>query len=430
MTTALQAVADKARTHPGHVFQNLSGLLDEALMWESWGQLKKDSAPGIDGIDAETYRKELGTNVSVLVDKLKRGAYRANRIQRVYIEKATGGQRPLGLPTLEDKLVQQSVAQILSGIYEADFLRNSYGYRPNRSAHGAVHSLRLNLQYKGYGYIVEADIKGFFDSVDHVWMRKMLEQRIDDKRLLSLVQQWLKAEIVEPTGRIEKSGQGTPQGGVISPVLANIYLHYVLDLWFERVVKPRCRGRAMLIRYCDDFVVAFQLLGDAESFYRVLPNRLGKFNLKLSPEKTRLLRFSRFHPGKQRCFHFLGFEYYWSIDRQGEARLRCRTSTRKQHQIMSMLYRWVKLNRHRRIGVFMTELKRKLVGIANYFGLPDNSRSIKRIYVHVVRSLYKWLNRRSQRHSYNWSGLKELLERFAIKPLRVWKRSHVIVDWY
>lgn len=430
MTTALQAIAYKAQTHPRHIFQNLSALLDEGLLFESWGQLKKNVAPGIDGVNAEAYSQELSTRITALVDKLKRGTYRANRIKRVYIDKANGGQRPLGLPTLEDKLVQQSVAQVLNSIFEADFLPNSYGYRPNRSAHGAIHSLHVNLQFKGYGYIVEADIKGFFDTVDHTWLQKMLMQRIDDKRLLVLIQQWLKAEVVEPTGRVVKPTQGTPQGGVVSPVLANIYLHHVLDLWFEKVVKPRCRGRAMLIRYCDDFVVAFQLRKEAQAFYRVLPQRLAKFNLAIAPEKTRLMRFSRFHPGKQRCFRFLGFEFYWSKDRQGEARMRCRTSTRKQHELMSTFYHWIKLNRHRRIGELLPELKRKLVGFANYFGLPDNSRSLTRLYKHVAQSLYKWLNRRSQRHSYNWTGLKEVMNHFGIRPLRVWKRTHVVVDWY
>jgi len=430
MTTELQAVTDKARTHPQHRFQNLSSFLDEGLLLESWGQLKKQSAPGIDGVDAESYFNQLSTHVRRLVDTLKRGAYRANRIKRVYIDKPSGGERPLGLPTVEDKLVQHSVAQLLSGIYEADFLPNSYGYRPERSAHGAIYSLRLNLQFQGYGYIVEADIKGFFDSVDHTWMSRMMQQRIDDKRLLSLIQQWMKAEVVEPSGKVVKPTQGTPQGGVISPVLANIYLHYVLDLWFDKVIKPSCEGKAMLIRYCDDFVVAFQYRADAQRFYSALPGRLEKFNLALAPEKTRLIRFSRFHPGKQRCFRFLGFEFYWSLDRNKQARLRCRTSTKKQHELMSTLYRWIKLNRHQPVGTLLAQLKRKLVGIANYFGLPDNSRSLKRLYFHVLGSLFKWLNRRSQRHSYNWEGLKALLSDFSIRPLRVWKRPHIIVDWY
>ncbi len=207
MTTALQAVAYKVQTRPMHVFQNCSALLDEGLLFESWGQLKKHVAPGIDGIDVEDYAQELSTHITTLVDKLKRGAYRANRIKRVYIDKASGGRRPLGLPALEDKLVQQGVSQILSSIYEADFLPNSYGYRPKRSAHGAIHSLRANLQFTGYGYIVEADIKDFFDTVDHGWLQHMLGQRIDDKRLLSLIQQWLKAEVVEPEGRVMKSTQ-------------------------------------------------------------------------------------------------------------------------------------------------------------------------------------------------------------------------------
>ncbi|MDH5217408.1 MAG: group II intron reverse transcriptase/maturase [Gammaproteobacteria bacterium] len=430
MTTALQAITYKAQTHPGHVFQNLSALLEEDLLYESWGQLKKNVAPGIDGVDAQTYSEELSTHITTLTDKLKRGAYRANRIKRVYIDKASGGQRPLGLPTLEDKLVQQSVAQILSGIYEADFLPNSYGYRPKRSAHGAIHSLRVNLQFQGFGYLVEADIKGFFDTVNHSWLQRMLKQRIDDKRLLTLIQQWMTAEVVEPSGKVSKPDQGTPQGGVVSPVLANIYLHHVLDLWFEKVVKPKCQGRAMLIRYCDDFVVAFQLRHDAQAFYRVLPQRLAKFNLAIAPDKTQLIRFSRFHPGKHRCFRFLGFEFYWSKDRQGEARLRCRTSTKKQHELMSSIYQWIKLNRHQRSNVLLPMLKRKLVGVANYFGLPDNSRSLIRLYRHTLHSLHKWLNRRSQRHSYNWAGLKALLGHFGIQPLRVWKRLNIVADWY
>lgn len=186
----------------------------------------------------------------------------------------------------------------------------------------------------------------------------------------------------------------------------------------------------MLIRYCDDFVVAIQLRHDAEAFYQVLPQRLAKFNLAIAPEKTRLMRFSRFHPGKQRCFRFLGFEFYWSTDRRKQARLRCRTSTKKQHELMSTFYHWIKLNRHRRIGELLPALKRKLVGFANYFGLPDNSRSLSRLYKYVVQSLYKWLNRRSQRRSYNWAGLKEVLSYYGVHPPRVWKRNHVVVDWY
>lgn len=429
MTTALHAIAFKAQSHPGHRFQNLYGMLDADLLYQSWGQLNKQAAAGIDGMQMPDYRTHLPAHIERLSDTLRRKRYRATAIKRVFIPKANGKQRPLGLPTVDDKLVQQSVSQILQSIWEQDFLPNSYGYRPHKSAHQAVHTLGLNLQFKGYGYIVEADIKGFFDHMDHAWLLRMLEQRIDDKALLSLIGQWLKARVKSPEGVYSKPESGTPQGGVISPVLANIYLHYALDLWFEKKVKPRMKGRAMLIRYADDFVVAFQLRDDAERFYRVLPQRLNKFGLHVAPEKTHLKRFSRFHPGRKRSFQFLGFDFYWSRDVNGKPRVRRRTASKKQKASMSEFYHWIKRNRSRPLREIIPVLRRKLIGFQNYFGLPDNSRSLSRLYDHVLHSLYKWLNRRSQRRSYNWSSLKDMLRYFQIAPLRVSKRQ-ILVDWY
>lgn len=429
MTTALHSIAFKAQSHPRHRFQNVYGLLHSDLLYQSWGQLNKQSASGIDGISVSDYQVGLSENIQRLGRDLKQKCYRASAIKRVFIPKANGKQRPLGLPTVEDKIVQQSVSQILLSIWEQDFLPNSYGYRPNKSAHQAVHSLGLNLQFQGYGYIVEADIKGFFDNMDHDWLLQMLSQRIDDKPLLTLISQWLKARIKAPDGVFSKPTSGTPQGGVISPILANIYLHYVLDLWFEKKVKPRMQGRAMLIRYADDFVVAFQLREDAERFYRVLPKRLNKFGLSVAPEKTHLKRFSRFHLGRKRNFQFLGFEFYWGRDVNNKPRLRRRTASKKQKSTMNGLYHWIKLQRSKPLKDWMPRLKRKLIGFRNYFGLPDNSRSLSRIYSHVLHSLYKWLNRRSQRKSYNWDGFKVMLKYFQINPLRVSKRR-VLVDWY
>jgi group II intron reverse transcriptase/maturase len=429
MTTALHTTAFKAQTHPKHRFQNLYGLLNSDLLIQSWGQLNKQSAAGIDGVKPDDFQQRLPENIARLSRELKQKCYRVNDIKRVYIPKADGKQRPLGLPTLDDKVVQQGVSQILQSIWENDFLCNSYGYRPLRSAHQAVQSLQLNLQFRGYGYIVEADIKGFFDNMDHQWLMQMLEQRIDDKALLNLINQWLKARVKTPEGVYEKPTSGTPQGGVISPVLANIYLHYALDLWFERRVKPRVKGRAMLIRYADDFVVAFQYREDARTFYRELPKRLEKFNLTVAPEKTHLKRFSRFHPGQERSFQFLGFEFHWDVDRQGEPRLRRRTAPKKHKATLREWYQWIKLNRSTRLNVFMPQLKRKLIGYRNYFGLPDNSRSLNSVYSFVLHSLYKWLNRRSQRHSFNWQGLKDMLRYFQIEPPRVSKRQ-IVVDWY
>jgi group II intron reverse transcriptase/maturase len=265
--------------------------------------------------------------------------------------------------------------------------------------------------------------------MNHDWLMKMLEQRIDDKSLLGLIKQWLKARIKSPDGCFNKPESGTPQGGVISPVLANIYLHYALDLWFEKTVKPRMEGRAMLIRYADDFVVAFQYRHEAEAFYRVLPKRLNKFGLSVAPEKTHLKRFSRFHPGRKRSFQFLGFEFYWSFDANKKPRIRRYTAPKTLKAAMSEFYQWIKLNRSRPLKETMPILKRKLMGFQNYFGLPDNSRSLSRLSHYISRSLYKWLNRRSQRRSYNWSSFKDMLGYFKIEPLRVSKRS-IPVDWY
>jgi|SRR5690554_5584707 len=429
MTTALHTLAFKAQTHPKHRFQNLYGLLDTDLLVQSWGQLNKQSAPGIDGVTFNDYQPNLMSHINRLSGQLKHKQYRAADIKRVHIPKGNGGQRPLGLPTLDDKLVQQGVSQILQSIWEADFQRCSYGYRPNKSAHQAVQSLMLNLQFKGYGYIVEADIKGFFDNMSHTWLMNMLAQRIDDKALLSLIGQWLKAKVRAPGQRAIKPTSGTPQGGVISPVLANIYLHYALDLWFEKRVKPKLQGRAMLIRYADDFVVAFQYRDEAQCFYEALPARLGKFGLAVAPEKTHLKRFSRFHPSRRRAFQFLGFEFYWDRDRKGEPRLRRVTAPKKHKSLLQAYYDWIKQHRHKRLNRFMPELRRKLAGFRNYFGLPDNSRSVSRVYSFVLHTLFKWLNRRSQRRSFNWRSFKDMLGYYQIGPLRVTKRS-IVVDWY
>ena len=429
MTTALNAIAFKAHTHPKHRFQNLYGLLSPDRLYQSWGQLNKQAKPGIDGITMPVYRANLIENIDSLGHKLKQKCYRANDIKRIFIPKSNGKQRPLGLPTVDDKLVQQSVSQILQSIWEQDFMCNSYGYRPNKSAHQAVQSLSLNLQYKGYGYIVEADIKGFFDNLDHAWLMRMLKLRIDDNALLNLINQWLKARIKSPDGVFDKPSSGSPQGGIISPFLANIYLHYALDLWFEKKVKPKMRGRAMMIRYADDFVCAFQFAHDAERFYKVLSKRLLKFNLEVAPEKTSLMQFSRFKLGRKRHFVFLGFEFYWSTDANGKPRLRRRTAAKKQKASLSEYYEWTKAKRSFKLRDWLPGLKRKLAGFRNYFGLPDNSHSLFNLYNYVLHSLYKWLNRRSGRRSYNWNNFKKMLEYFHIEVPRVSKRF-IHVDWY
>jgi group II intron reverse transcriptase/maturase len=430
MTTALQAIAFKAQTHPKHRFQNLVGLLDRNLLYQSWGQLNKQAKPGIDGVTTEQYEQNLPVHIHQLAHDLKSQNYRADPIQRVFIPKANGKQRPLGLPTVKDKVAQQAVSNILQSIWEQDFLPNSYGYRPNKSAHQAVHSLATNLQFKGYGYIVEADIKGFFDNMDHDWLVRMLEQRIDDKALIRLIKQWLKARIRSPEGEYSKPESGTPQGGVISPVLANIYLHYALDLWFEKKIKPTLQGNAMLIRYADDFVIATQYRGDARRIYGTIPQRLKQFGLEVAPEKTSLQRFSRFHQGREGHFVFLGFEFYWGEDAKGKPHLKRRTARKKLKQTLKAFNVWIKLNRFKKLNELIPMVRRKLLGFQNYFGLPDNSWALNRVYYFVIRKLQYWLNRRGGRkRSYDWQAMGDVLRHFNIRSLRISKRP-IVVDWY
>ena len=344
--TSLRGISHRAKESKDHRFRNLNQCLNAEFLRECWQDLNKDAASGVDGVTAAHYQENLDANIQDLVRRLKTGCYRAKLVRRCYIPKDDGKERPLGIPALEDKLVQLACAKLLNAIFEEDFLDFSKGYRPDRSAKETVSDLTFNLQYGCYGYIVEADIKGFFDTIDHDWLLDMLAQRIDDQAFLHLIRKWLKAGILDTDGKILDPETGTPQGGVISPILANVYLHYALDLWFEKGVKKHARGEAMMCRYADDFVCAFRFKDDAENFYRVLPERLGKFGLEVAPEKTQILRFSRFHPGMKRGFTFLGFEFYWLPDRQGEMRVTRRTSRNKLQGACRRIKEWIRDNRH------------------------------------------------------------------------------------
>ena len=326
MPSSLNGIANRARSHRKHRFGNLYGELNESFLAESYRQMNPKAAPGVDRLSYRDYGEALAKNIHELVDRLKRKAYRTRRVRRRHIPKGKGKTRPLGILVMDDKVVQTGAARRLSAIWEADFLDCSYAYRPKRNAHGAVRALSEGLQYGKYGYVVEADIKSYFPSIEHEWLIKMLEERIDDQAFLRLIRKWLKARILEEDGKITEPATGTPQGGVVSAVLANIYLHYVLDLWFELRVKRQGRGQAMLIRYADDFVCAFQYESDARAFYEELPERLSKFGLRIAPEKTRILRFSRFDLTGKNRFEFLGFEFRWDRSRQGKPSVKRRTA--------------------------------------------------------------------------------------------------------
>lgn len=412
--TSLQAIANKAGTDRKHRFQNLFGLIDKELLLDSWKDLNKNAAWGVDKVSAREYEQDLVGNIDCLIDRLKRRSYRAKLVRRQYIPKANGKLRPLGIPAVEDKLLQCAVTRLLQAIYEQDFLPCSYGYRLGVGAQDAVTALTRELLFGRYGYLVEADIRGFFDHMAHPWIEKMLQERVDDGALLWLINKWLKAGILDTDGTVIYPEMGTPQGGIISPVLSNVYLHYVLDLWFEKVIKPGCKGDAYLCRYADDFVCLFRFKEDAERFYSALGQRMGKFGLELAEEKTKVISFSRFRKWEKTSFEFLGFEFRWGLYSGNRDMIIRRTSAKKFRLGLAALTEWCKKHRHLKLKSFFMLFNAKLRGHFNYFGVFGNSKRLRAYYHEAIRILFKWLNRRSQRRSKNWTGFKELLKHFQV----------------
>ena len=425
MQTSLHGIAKRAENSPKHRFGNLFSLLSEENLRWCFPQLNRKAAPGVDAVDYSAFEANLDENVRKIVEDLKGNRYKAKLVRRRYIPKAVGKKRPLGIPAVGDKVLQKAAALILSAIYEEEFLPCSHGYRRGKGPQRAALELSKNLHRGRYGWIVDADIKGFFDNMDHEWLMRMLEQRIDDKRFLGLIRKWLKAGILEEDGQVRYPVTGTPQGGIVSSVLANIYLHYALDLWFEKVVKPRCRGDVMLMRFADDFICAFQYHDDMKRFYDVLGKRLGKFKLELSMEKTCVIRFTRFETKKSKVFTFLGFEYRWGLSRTGKPLVKMRTSKKKFQAALASMQSWIKAERNKfGTAEIMRKLRQKLLGHWNYYGVSGNIDMLKVYYAKVCRIMFKWLNRRSQRKSYNWHGFNEMLKHFKMPEPRIvgyWK---------
>jgi group II intron reverse transcriptase/maturase len=417
--TSLLGIAKKARTDKRYRFRNLYRELNEELLRDSWRLLRKDAALGVDQVSAAEYEANLEENIHQLVERLKQKRYRAKLVRRHYIPKGAGNWRPLGIPATEDKLLQLAVKRLLEAIYEQDFLLCSYGYRPRVGALEAVDQLTVKLQFGAYHHVVEADIKGFFDNLSHEWLVQMLAERIDDQPILRLIKKWLKAGVLDTNGKVLRPEGGTPQGGIISPILANVYLHYALDLWFERVFQRSSKGKAFLHRYADDFVCGFEQEEDAQRFYSELGERLRKFGLELAADKTRVIPFSRYRR-EETSFNFLGFEFRWGTDRKGQARLKRRTSRKKFRGSVKRAAEWCKKNRHRRLREQFRLLNAKLRGYYNYYGVNGNYESLKEFF-HLVQRLHlKWLNRRSQCPSYTWEGYYALRQHFALE------RPHIV----
>ena len=413
MQTSLWGIARKAKENKKYKFGNLYGLINEIALHKAWKKLNKSASAGIDKITAKEFKTNLEENIREIVQDLKNKKYKAKLVRRVYIPKSNNELRPLGIPTLRDKLVQRAVADILEAIYEQDFIENSYGYRPGRNAHMAIDALRKEVWQK-YNYIVEADIKGFFNNINHDWMIKMLEERIKDKAFLNLIKKWLKAGILDTTGEVINPINGCPQGSIVSPVLANIYLHYVLDKWFEVVVKKQSKSKAYLCRLADDFICAFRYKEDAERFYNTLGKRLNKFGLELASNKTRMIKFSRFEKTSDAKFTFLGFEFRWKVSRNGNDYISRTTDKKKLNKSLKEFTKWCKENRNNRIGKIIDIVNLKLRGYFNYYGVAGNSVRTSFFYHHATKILYKWLNRRSQRKSFNYEDFNKKMKYYGL----------------
>lgn len=425
--TKLRRIAEKARKEPGFKFTSLYHLMNEDLLRECFKRLRKDAAAGIDNVTKEMYAENLEANLSNLTDRLHRMAYIPQPVRRKYIPKpGSTKQRPLGIPCFEDKLVQAGLVRILEAVYEQDFIGDSYGFRPVRNCHKALRALSDTVENKPVNHIVEADIKGFFDHVNQEWLMKFLVHRIEDKRIQRMVKRFLKAGVAED-GNVTVSDEGTPQGGVISPLLANIYLHYALDLWFERVCRKRCAGLARLVRYADDFVVCFQYKTDAEKFRRELGERLGRFGLALEPTKTRVVEFGRFavqnakgRGERAETFDFLGLTHYCGTKRDGKGFRMKRVTARKKFTAKLRVFKeWLKRARTMKTKELWEIAKAKLRGHYAYYGVTDNLSGIKRFGEGVKKLLFKWLNRRGKRGCLNWQEFHLMLKRFPLPEPRI-----------
>jgi group II intron reverse transcriptase/maturase len=425
VSTKQQRIAELAKQSPQLGFTSLNHHLDLLWLVEAYNRTRKDGAPGVDGQTGDEYGLNLLDNLTSLLDRAKSGTYFAPPVRRVHIPKGTGSEtRPLGIPTLEDKVLQRAVVMALEPIYEQDFLDCSYGFRPGRSAHMALQALWQQVMDLGGCWLVEVDIRKFFDTLDHAQLRRLLRQRVRDGVLLRLIDKWLQAGVLE-AGDLTYPEAGAPQGGVISPLAANVYLHYVLDVWFADVVQPRLKGRAFLVRYADDLVMGFACAEDARRVLDVLPKRLGKYGLTIHPDKTRLVPFLR--PG--RCspsaasvaqpspgsFDFLGFTHYWSRSKQGRRVVKRKTAGSRFHRAVKTIATWCRLNRHLPLREQHRVLCLKLRGHFQYYGgVIGNVRCLQRFRYEVVRLWRKWLARRQRRGQFAWDRLNGLLKRFRL----------------
>ena len=424
MQTKLNLITEHTIKDKDFKFTSLAHLLNEISLKECFHMLKKNKAPGQDKVTYEEYGDYLFTNIQKLVKRMKTGKYYPQPVRRVYISEGEGKVRPLGIPALEDKIVQMGITRILNAIFEPNFLDCSYGFRTGRSCHQALKQLDNSIMTKPVSYIIDADIRNFFDNVDHDWMMRMLGEKIADKNLLKIIKKFLKAGVME-ADKLYKTKEGTPQGGILSPTLSNIYLHYILDLWMEKIVKRDTSGFIELLRYCDDFVILVQYKNEAEKILKELEERLNKFGLDLSKEKTRLIEFGRYAKDKKPdTFDFLGFTHFCDKTRNGSFKVGRKTRRKKFNLSLKKMNSWLKAIRNRvKTRVWWKIVSAKLRGHFEYYGISGNYTAIKDFYQLTLRLIFKWINRRSQKKSMNW---KQFINYLKYYPLPLPKIKHNI----
>lgn len=406
MSTNELQIAARAKKYKSEALTNLHQFISEDHLKISFQRLNKNSKAGVDGI--EWYDYGLLCRFGELLNEFKSGNYKAPPIRRVYIPKGKDERRPLGIPTIEDKILQESVNRVLTPVYEEDFKEFSFGYRPKHSPHQAIEYLFKEVSFKGKHYIIDADIKNYFGSIDHRELHKFLTRRVKDGVILKMIDKWLKAGILEAE-QLTYPSEGTPQGGVISPLLSNIYLHYVLDEWFVQEIQPRLSGKSFLVRFADDFVMGFENSADAQRMMAVLPKRFEKYKLTLHPGKTKIVNLNSKRGEGSRSFDFLGFTHYLSKSRKGKVILKRKTSSKKLTQALSKTQTWIKNNKHKKLKELIYNLNIKLRGHYNYYGVTFNSRSINSYFEQVKRILHKWLNRRGGKKVWNWNKFSKLI---------------------
>jgi RNA-directed DNA polymerase len=428
ISTRLERIAALARQFPGSPLTTLSHHIDIEWLREAYRRTRKDGAPGIDGQSAKEYAADLEGNLQRLLERAKAGVYRAPPVRRTYIPKGTGERRPLGIPTFEDKVLQRAVAMVLETVYEQEFLDCSYGFRPGRSAHQALEAIQKTATRTAGGWAIEIDIRKYFDTIDHRQLQEVLRQRVRDGVIVRLIGKWLHAGVMED-GALRQSDAGTPQGGVISPLLANIYLHTVLDTWFERDVRPRMRGSTQLVRYADDAVVLFANEEDARRVMAVLPKRFAQYGLTLHSDKTRLVAFERPDrpsrnggdgPANPGSLDFLGFTIHWRESPGGRWNVKLRTAKDRFRRTLTRLSAWCKAHRHAPLRDQQQALNQRLRGHYGYFDWPGNRERLWTLLRRVERAWWRWLSRRSQRARLSSEAMRRLLARYPLeRPKRL-----------